>query len=299
MVDYKSNRCAGKIIHKKVLSGYPKMSSLSMSELQNQLEIKCKSRAGDLSHPNVAQFIETVLSSADDGVPMILTELLANSLTAYIDRNKEAIYVNQELDLCNDMSRGMEYLHSRSLIHGNLHGNNVLISKDGHAKIADYLCPLLFSYVDVDSSSGYLAPEMFQAKITPSLQSNVFTLGVLFLQVITKHPPQSKTKDSLETQHNFAGVSSHHPLLPLIQQCLQTNEKNRPLIAQVCHELAKLIEQNDSPQRMAYKLLYTTEHVSKYCEDICHVNVYFVIATETISGNIGKWQAAKPAVLIM
>ena len=264
MVDYKSNRYAGKIIHKEVLSRYPKMSSLSMSELQNQLEIKCKSRAGDLSHPNVEQFIEIVLSSADDGFPMILTELLPNSLTVHIDRYKETIYVNKELDLCNDMSQGMEYLHSRSLIHGNLHGNNILISRDGHAKIADYLCPLLFSNVDVDSSSGYLAPEVFQANITPSPQSNIFTLGVLFLQVITKHPPQSKTKDGSETQHNFAGVSSHHPLLPLIQQCLQTNERNRPPMAQVRHELAKLIKENDSPQRMAYKLLYTTEHVSKY-----------------------------------
>ena len=34
-------------------------------------------------------------------------------------------------------------------------------------------------------------------------------------------------------------------------------------------ELAKLIEEIDSPQMMAYKLLYTTEHVSS--EDIATV----------------------------
>ena len=263
MVDYKSNRCAGKKICKKVLSRYPEIENLSMSEFQNQLEVKCKSKAGDLSHPNVEQFIEVVISSADDGVPMILTELLTNSLTVFVERHKEAIYLNQELELCNDMSQGMEYLHSHSLIHGNLHGNNVLITRDGHAKIADYLCPYLFSNIDVDCSSGYLAPEVF---LTPSTHSNIFTLGVLFIQVITKHPPQPRARDGShsETQYDFVRVSSHHPLLPLIKQCLQTNDKNRPLIAQVCHELAELIKQNDSPQMMAYKLLYTTEHVSKY-----------------------------------
>ena len=235
-----------------------------MSELQKQLEIKCKSWAENLYHPNVEQFFEVALSSADDGIPTILTELLTESLTVFVERCKETIRVNQEIDLCNDMAQGIAYLHSYSLVHGNLHGNNVLITRDGHAKIADYLCPLLFSNINVDNSSGYLPPEILQNKTTPSIQSNIFTLGVLFLQVITRRPPQPRTRDSsyLEKEHDFAGVSSHHPLIPLIQRCLQSNEMLRPLTKYVCDELIQLIGQNNSPQRMAYKLLYTTEHVS-------------------------------------
>ena len=262
-MDYKDSPYAGKIIHKEVLSGYHKMSHMSMSELQKQLEIKCKSLAENFYHPNVEQFFEVVLSSAHGGVPMMLTELLTESLTVFIERCKQTIHVNQEIYLCNDMARGITFLHSRPLIHGNLHGNNVLISKDGHAKIADYLCPLLFSNINVDDSSGYLPPEVFQNKTMPSTQSNVFTLGVLFLQVITRHPPQPRTGDSsyLKREYGFAEISTHHPLKPLIQQCLQSDEINRPLTTQVCDELAQLLKQEDSPQRMAYKLLYTDEHV--------------------------------------
>ena len=261
---YRNNSCAGKVIHKEVLSGYRKTTHMSMSELQTQLEIKCKSLAGNLYHPNVEQFVEVVLSSADDGVPMILTELLTESLTVFVERCKETIHVNREIDLCHNMAQGLACLHSSSLVHGNLHGNNVLISTDGHAKIADYLCPLLFSNVDMYNSSGYLPPEVFQNKTTPSTQSNIFTLGVLFLQVITKRSPQPRKKGSSysEREHDFAEVSSHHPLVPLIQQCLQNNEINRPLTMHVCGGLAQLIEQNNSPQRMAYKLLYTAEYVS-------------------------------------
>ena len=263
-MNYKNSTYAGKVIHNKVLSGYRKMANTSMSELQKQLQIKCNSWAENLNHPNVEQFFEVVLSSADDGIPMIVTELFTESLTVFVERCKETIHVNQEIYLCNDMAQGIACLHSYSLVHGNLHGKNVLISRDRHAKIADYLCPLLFSNINVDISSGYFAPEVFQNKTVPTTQSNIFTLGVLFLQVITKHPPQPRTRDSsyLEREHDFAEVSSHHPLIPLTQRCLQSSEMHRPLTAHVCGELVQLMEQKDSPQRMAYKLLYTAEHVS-------------------------------------
>ena len=184
---------------------------------------------------------------------MILTELMAESLTEFVEHTKSTLYVNQEIDICNDMAQGMAYLHSQQLVHGNLHGNNVLISSDGHAIIADYLCPLLFSDITVDNSSGYVAPEIFEYKLVPSKESNIYTLGVLFLQVITKHSPQPRTSD-MEMQNNFTEVPNH-PLLPLIQECLGTK---RPTVAHVCDELAQLIEENDSPQSMAYKYVYVS-----------------------------------------
>ena len=232
------------------------MKDASTQQLQFQLAIKCNSLTENLSHINLEAFYEVVLSSAD-GAPMILTELMEKSLMEFVEHAKESLYVNQEINLCNDMAQGIAYLHSQSLVHGNLHGNNVLVTRNGHAKIADYLCPLLFSDVTVVSSSGYVAPEIFQNKTTPSKESNIYTLGMLFLQVITKHPPLPRTSD-LEMDHDFTKVRNH-PLLPLIKQCLETK---RPSIAHVCDKLAQLIEEKDSPQRMAYKLLYTTEHVS-------------------------------------
>ena len=241
------------------------MKDTSNQKLQFQLAIECNSLTENLSHPNLEAFFEVVLSSAND-VPMILTELMEKSLTEFVEHTKDTLYVNQEIDLCNDMAQGIAYLHSQSLVHRNLHDNNVLITRNGCAKIADYLCPLLFSDIAVDTSSGYVAPEIFQNKTAPSKESNIYTLGVLFLQVITKHPPP-KTSE-LEMQHDFTKVPNH-PLLPLIQECLKTK---RSAVTHVCDELAQLIEEKDSPQRMAYKLLYTTEHVS--IEGIICIYVY-------------------------
>ena len=262
-VQYNNRSYAGKVIHGKVLAEHPQFTTdESMSELQNHLAIKCNSWAGNLYHPNIEMFFEVVHSSTVD-IPMILTELLTESLTVFVERTKGTIHVSKELSLCNDMAQGMNYLHSQSLVHGNLHGNNVLISSEGHAKIADYLCPLLFSDVTMGNPSGYLAPEFFQNETTPSKESNVFALGILFLQVVAKHPPQSRDIHvKARAQYESANTSTHHPLMSVIQQCIEGDKMKVPLITHVYDELAKLIEQEDSPQRIAYKLLYTNEYVS-------------------------------------
>ena len=285
-VHYKNNSYAGKAIHSKVLPQLSKTKDASDLQLQYQLEKKCNSLAENLSHPNLEQFFELVIL-LNGGIPMILTELMEVSLTEFLEHNKEHLHVDQEINLCSDMAQGIAFLHSQSLVHGNLHGNNVLISSDGHAKIADYLCPLLFRNVTVDKSSGYVAPEVFQGKLAPSKGSNIYTLGILFLQVITKYPPQPRTTD-WEVQHDFTEVCNH-PLLPLLQHCL---EMIRPTIADMCDKLAQLIKEKESPQRMAYKLLHTTEPVSTKGVIYTYMHIIYdalKFIIDTISGSTVEW----------
>ena len=256
-VYYKDELCAGKILHAQLLPQYP-----DMSKLTNQFASKCNGIASSLSHPNVEQFI-TVVSVSTDGAPMIITELLTEPLTTYLSNN--SIFTDHQLTLCLDMVQGIDYLHSQSLVHRNLHGGNVMMTKDGHAKITDYLCPLLLPDV-VGNSSGYVPPEVLQNK-PHSNQSNVFTLGVLFLQVITRVPPQdsSDVKGHSEVRQNRTDlniVPSTHPLVSCIKQCLSDDVLARPQTKDLCDNIDHLIKHKDNPEVMAYKVLYTKEHVS-------------------------------------
>ena len=217
-------------------------------------------------HLNVEQFVE--ITQSKDSVPMIITELLNENLTAYIIRTHKTLHYDVQLSVCSEMAQGLHYLHSKQLVHSNLHGANVLMTHDHHAKIADYLCPLLLPAVALDSSSVYLPPETIKdRRIT--VQSNVFTLAVLFLQVITEHSPQPSNDLSfseLERRRHsdLQNVPKCHPLLDHIQQCLNDDEVTRPLMKEVCDHLAKLFKQRDSPQMIAFKLIHTYEYVSRY-----------------------------------
>ena len=144
--------------------------------------------ASKFSHPNVEQFVK-IVQLEDGGVPVIITELLTESLTVYVSHNCKNLHYDLQLSMCSDMALGLKYLHFQQLIHSNLHGNNVLMTHDHHAKIADYLCPRLLTDVVPSTSSDYLHPKTTHNKLI-TVKSNVFTLAVLFLQVIAKHSPR-------------------------------------------------------------------------------------------------------------
>ena len=259
-VKYKDKSYAGKLFYSKLL---PDPANTSMDKLVAQFTLKCFS-ASKFSHPNVEQFVE--IAHADDkGVPMIITELLEENLTAYISRTTDTFHYNLQLSVCDDIAQGLQYLHSQQFVHLNLHGANVLMTSDHHAKIADYLCPHLLAGVAPDSSSVYLPPETTQDKRI-TVQSNVFTLSVLFLEVITKLSPQPSNNLNLSElerrKSDLEKVPKSHPLLALIQQCLSDHELKRPLMKEVSDHLAQSLKDKDSPQMMAFKLIYTTEYVS-------------------------------------
>ncbi|KAF9641929.1 kinase-like protein, partial [Thelephora ganbajun] len=63
------------------------------------------------------------------------------------------------------VAKGLQYLHSFEIVHGNLKGANVLISKSGKVQICDYgLSPIISNPIaenlGVAGSSRWLAPEI-------------------------------------------------------------------------------------------------------------------------------------------
>ena len=229
-----------------------------MNKVVKQFELKFV-LASKFFHANVEQFVEITCLEAG-GEPIILTELLTESLTVYITHAGENLCFNLQLSLCKDMAQGLEYLHSQELIHGNLHGNNVLITQDNHAKIADYLCPLIFSDVPIDNTLEYLPPETIQNRHAITVKSNVFTLAVLFLQVITKHSPQPSKDTSLvelERHNDLKSIPKGHSLLSLIQKCLSNHDIVRPLMTEVCDQLTRVMA-------IMFRLIHITENVRKH-----------------------------------
>ena len=240
-----------------------------MNRIIKQFELKFV-LASKFFHENIERFVEMTCLEAG-GEPVIITELLTESLTVYVSHAGENLCFNLQLSLCKDMAQGLEYLHSQGVIHGNLHGNNVLITQDRHAKIADYLCPLIFSDVPTNNSLEYLPPETIQNRHIVTVKSNVFTLAVLFLQVITKHPPQpSKDTSLVELERRCSDLKSipkGHSLLSLIQKCLSNDEVVRPLMTEVCDQLTRLMA-------VMFRLIHTTENVRKYLAKYIYIYIY-------------------------
>ena len=207
-------------------------------------------------HTNIEQF-HSVVQLTPDSSPILLTELLHENLNNYTARMKGKLPVHVQLDLCHDMAKGLQFLHTAGLVHNNLHGANVLINQDGRAKIADNICPLVDSLNEkvTPQHTVYTSPELVKNIHVYSKQSDIYSLGVLYLQVATQSPPIPKDSIEISEVQRFKDQLDEittNPLLPLILQCLGITLA-RPSIDRVC---VKIAIAKDSPQSVMSNTLY-------------------------------------------
>ena len=201
-------------------------------------------------HPHVEKFF-TVAQPTVDGPPILLTELAPNNLTSFTAKMKGKLPINMQLDLCYGMASGVKFLHDNGLIHNNLHGGNVLITQDGQAKIADYICPQIAELNDKNispHSKAFISPEVTKNTSLCYKPSDIYSLSVLFLQVATQSSPtpsEDVTLSDIQKHKLQLDEIAGNPLLPEIIQCLNILP-TRPSIDHLCDRIntAKQSPQN-------------------------------------------------------
>ena len=257
---------AGKSLYYKFIPGYPDSSAEQTKQFIKELENKSITYSY-FAHSNIELF-ETTVQLVNESLPVLLTELLPENLDMFTVRMKGNLPIHQQLDLCNDMVNGLQYLHGAGLVHTNLHGRNVLVSHDGHAKIGDYICPQVISSSEEIPTNNipYLPPEAIKDKSLYNEQSDVYSLGVLFLQIATQSIPEPTDKTELskiiKRREELAGIKGH-PLSSLIHKCLTNIRITRPSITKV---LVQIATAKESPQSVLSHSLYcevSEHHIAK------------------------------------
>ena len=222
-MSYGDQTYAGKILHKTLLPGYLDMSVYQIDQFVADIE-SVSATFSSHEHPHVEKFF-TVAQLTVDGPPILLTELVSNNLTSFTAKIKGKLPINMQLDLCYGMTSGVKFLHDNGVIHNNLHGGNVLITQDGQAKIADYICPQIAELNDKTTShnKAFISPETAKNTTLCSKPSDIYSLGVLFLQVATQSPPtpsEDVTLSDIQKHKLQLDEIAGNPLLPVIIRCL-------------------------------------------------------------------------------
>ena len=238
-MSYDDKTYAGKILHKTLLPGHPDMSVDQINKFLADIE-SVSAIFSSHEHPHVEKFF-TVAQPTADGPPILLTELAPNNLTSFTAKMKGKLPINIQLDLCYGMASGVKFLHDNGLIHNNLHGGNVLITQDGQAKIADYICPQIAELNDKTTSQNkaFISPEAAKNTTLCSKPSDIYSLGVLFLQVATQSAPtpsEDVTLSDVQKHKLQLDEIAGSPLLPVIIQCLNILPA-RPSIDRLCDRI--------------------------------------------------------------
>ena len=207
-------------------------------------------------HRNVVEFLGVF---DQDGSALLVMELMDQTLEKFLKEKRGNLSQEKQIEICLQIASGLLFLHQHDpqILHRDLTAKNVLMNKDGSiAKISDLgqakFRPSSVMYLSTMAPGCllYMPPECLVetdkksgAKARFTDRGDVFSLGVLMLQVATQKTPSVwfvVVKGQPEVERRAADLSRlppDHPLRPLILQCLQDDPAKRPSCSEVWKEL--------------------------------------------------------------
>ena len=91
--------------------------------------------AGRLSHPGIV----TIFDVREEAEPYLVMEYVeGQSLQQLVTREKRALPISTTLRLIQEVAEALHYAHAQGVVHRDIKPANILVTADGHPKIADF-----------------------------------------------------------------------------------------------------------------------------------------------------------------
>ena len=239
---------AVKRIHPLLLEAEAEQGQRVRQEFQEECQ-----RMKDIGdHPNVVGFRGAYQD--EKGLFLVMEKMLHN-LQKFLETNKETLSLEQQVRLCVDIATGLEFLHSQDppLVHRDLTARNILLDEAGRAKIGDLGQSKLKTSSHFKTKQPgaipYMPPEALCDQPQYNEKVDIFSFGVLMLEVATQSPPSHSLEgikiipEEERRARDLALLAEDHPLKPLIRLCLSNSSTERPDAAALLGKLQRVLQQ--------------------------------------------------------
>ncbi|KAH6831363.1 mitogen-activated protein kinase kinase kinase 7 [Perilla frutescens var. hirtella] len=191
----------------------------------------------NLNHKNIVKYLGS--SKTKTHLHIILEYVENGSLANIIKPNKfgpfpeslVAVYIAQVLE-------GLVYLHEQGVIHRDIKGANILTTKEGLVKLADFGVATKLTEADVNTHSVvgtpyWMAPEVIEMSGVCAA-SDIWSVGCTVIELLTCVPPYF---DLQPMPALFRIVQDEHPPIPdslspaitdFLRQCFKKDAGQRP-----------------------------------------------------------------------
>jgi len=149
--------------------------------------------AGRLLHPGIVTVFD-VGEEPETRAPYIVMEFVGGeTLEKGLSRGDRKLPVDKALQLALELAEALECAHGQGVVHRDLKPANILMTEDGHAKIADFgVAKLNLSNQTLAGRAlgtpAYMSPEQLNGDPVDG-RSDLFSVGVILYTVLTGYRP--------------------------------------------------------------------------------------------------------------
>ncbi|KAF5331842.1 hypothetical protein D9611_008960 [Ephemerocybe angulata] len=204
-------------------------------------------------HPNLLRF----LGMATD---LAFSSTFPSLISPYCERKSVLEYITAHpevtrLPIILGVAKGLQYLHSRDAIHGDIRASNVLMGDNGEPLLCDFgRCKVLgrrgyttdfacaYRYMPPEILNWKPAPDSTESKPMTTRESDVYAFGLIAFEVLSGRVVYHGKGDPTVYKHVSAG---RHPakedcqnpdiesFWPMLEKCWNKDPVKRPTIDKV------------------------------------------------------------------
>ncbi|KAG8948542.1 hypothetical protein FRC03_000711 [Tulasnella sp. 419] len=217
-----------------------------------------------LHHSNVVPLLGYII--LPHGFPALISPWYVNG---NVIRYLQSHPTSDRLALALDVIRGLEYLHSIEIMHGDLKGENILVDADGRASLCDFgmsqfvdeasrISGFTTTHAYVGGTDRFMSPELLEDQPkTPA--ADIWALGCVITQILSDETPYQNVARKQAVflaivkgdppMTNTSGVIVE-PLWSCIKKCWSAIPNDRPNASEVGqqvmqeHHVQQLQKQN-------------------------------------------------------
>lgn len=235
--------------------------------LANETAVKRFEREADilkqLRHPNIVRFIGT---GSYKRTPFFIMEYVeGESLDKWLVRRGPFPW-DEVVVLGRQLCAALQHAHDKGIIHRDLKPSNLMILKDGTLKLTDFgiakdadLTALTAQNCTV-GTAAYMSPEQCRGEKILSAKSDLYSMGVVFYELLTGQKPFQK-ESPIEMFQAHVSDPFERPrrlvmdipvwLDNIVCQLLEKKPEHRPYDAQMVAKALEEVEQKVSDLRSA------------------------------------------------
>ncbi len=148
--------------------------------------------AGRLHHAGIVSIFDVGESPDNRDQYIVLEYVAGESLNRILAREKK-LPLAKALKFAEEIAEALDYAHQQGVVHRDIKPGNILVTEDGHAKIADFgIAKLNLAHFTlpgrVMGTPAYMAPEQLSGEGVDG-RSDLFSLGVILYAMVTGHSP--------------------------------------------------------------------------------------------------------------